>query len=443
MPMDAELARLAEHTLEAARAAGAAEVAVTISRVRFFVAKQRLGKIELLESSTSRGMSLELYADGRYSANSTSSFDAEELRGFVRECFAMTRLLAPDPHRGLADPSLYGPTRGVELDLVDPAVEALEVERRLSMLAAVEEGVAAAGGGGTVVSSTAELRTSARDTLQIHSNGFRGEHAGTSVSFGAEVTVREEGDRRPEDHCFVASRHLSDLPDPRTVGKEAAARALSRLGGAKAESRRMPLLVENRAAMRLVGSLLEPLTGASLQQRRSCFEGRLGDTIGSRALTLVDQPLIPRGLGSRTFDGDGLAARELPVIVEGRLESPFVDVYYGRKLGVAPTTASTSNLVLPPGARGLEELLAGLDEAILVTSFLGGNSNPATGDFSFGIVGDLVRHGKRERPVCEMNITGSHLSLWERLVSVGADPYRQGPWRIPSLLFDGVQFSGA
>jgi PmbA protein len=124
------------------------------------------------------------------------------------------------------------------------------------------------------------------------------------------------------------------------------------------------------------------------------------------------------------------------------LRNYYVDTYYGRKLGMAPTTARTSNLAWKLGPRSQPELLSAMGEGILVTGFLGGNSNGTTGDFSLGVRGFRVRGGRRAEPVGEMNVSGNHLELWKRLAAVGNDPYRYSAMRTPTLVFDGVQFAG-
>ena len=438
--MDPKLTKIIDIAMDHALSNGADQAAARFSRARFVDLKLREGKVESLQASTSRGLSISLYAGGRYSSNSTGLLQEDHVRKFVGACLAMTRALTPDPHRSLPEPELYGPTAGVELDLVDPAYDDLDTDGRLALAAEVEQ--AALGVSEEILSVTARVMHQAGETTQVHSNGFRGTKAGTSFYMGASVTARDKDGRRPEDHHFVGARHLSDLPAAAPVGEEAARRALDRRGAAMVPSACMPMLVENRSASRLLGSLLEPLGGGALQQKRSCFEGQLGQHIGSPLLTVTDEPLLPRALGSRTFNGEGLAARTLPLLEEGRLSSYLIDVYYGRKLGMAPTTGSTSNLVLTPGQGTLAELEAGVERGILVTSFLGGNANPATGDFSFGVSGYLLEKGQRTQAVGEMNISGNHADLWQRLEAVGADPFPYSSWRVPSLLFADVQFSG-
>jgi len=107
-----------------------------------------------------------------------------------------------------------------------------------------------------------------------------------------------------------------------------------------------------------------------------------------------------------------------------------------------PTSGSVANLIFEYGSESLEELLKHLDKGILVTGFIGGNSNSTTGDFSFGIVGQLIEKGEVVQPVNEMNISGNAREFWNRLAAMGNDPYPYSSLRMPSMLFEDVDFSG-
>jgi PmbA protein len=120
----------------------------------------------------------------------------------------------------------------------------------------------------------------------------------------------------------------------------------------------------------------------------------------------------------------------------------LINVYYGRKLERDPTSGGTSNLVVPVGSRSTDQILSSLDWGIHVDGFLGGNSNPATGRYSFGIRGTLYENGKALGSVSEMNISGSIFDLLGGFVEAADDPWMNGSCRSPSLLFDAVQFSG-
>jgi PmbA protein len=204
----------------------------------------------------------------------------------------------------------------------------------------------------------------------------------------------------------------------------------------------MTMAVDNRSAGRLLQALAGPLQAASLQQKRSFLEGKLGQELGSASLTLNDDPLLAKGFGSRLFDGEGLAARPLPIFDKGVLRSYYIDTYYGKKLQVAPTTGGSSNLVMALGTKDQAGLLAAIKDGILVTGFLGGNSNGTTGDFSLGVQGFKIRDGQVGEPVSELNISGNHLDFWKRLVAVGNDPWPYSTLLTPTLVFEGVQFAG-
>ncbi|MCA9670042.1 MAG: TldD/PmbA family protein [Myxococcales bacterium] len=431
--------KIIDDVMGMARDAGAEEVAARYGSASFVSLKQRDGEIETLQSSKSRGLSVSLFVDGRYSSNSTSFLEHDALSRFVAESLEMTRRLAPDPNRRLPEPELYGELPDVDLEMFDERGDG-DMDARKGRIAALED---AARAGEHVISATAEMTTQDSMSLRVHSNGFRGHNESTTFFLGASVTVRDDDGRRPEDYCWVGARHFADLPPPPEIGAEATRRATQRRGASKAPSARMTLVVENRIASRLLGSLLAPLGGSALQQGRSCFEGMLGEKLGSDLLDVVDDPLIPRGLASRLYDGDGLPATKRSVLTKGVLDRYFINVYYGRKLEMAPTSGSASNLLLTPGERSMDELVGGVERGVLVTSFLGGNANPATGDFSFGVGGFLIEGGQLTQPVSEMNIADNHTELWKRLSAVGNDPYPFSAWRLPTLVFDDVQFSGS
>jgi PmbA protein len=202
------------------------------------------------------------------------------------------------------------------------------------------------------------------------------------------------------------------------------------------------MVLHPRAAGSIVGRLLGPLTGGSLQQGRSFWANLVDKEVVSPLLTIVDNPLLVRGLSSRPFDGEGISAKELPIIEKGVLKNYYIDTYYGKKLGLAPTTGSPSNRVLGLGEKDLDGLISDLPEGILITSWLGGNSDGATGDFSLGVRGHLIEDGQIGAPVSEMNVTGNLLTLFQALVAVGNDPWKYSPLKAPTLVFEDVNFSG-
>jgi PmbA protein len=436
---------LLDVTRRAARLAlsrGAQEAAAGSYRARHVEVAWRDGRLEKVTEATTRGLGLDLYVDGRYASVSTSDLRPEALERFVGDAVALARTLSPDPHRRLPDPALYAGLPDVELDLVDPTHGALDAGARRAAAQAAEDAARGVPGGGAILSVTTGVTDTAGESALVHTNGFEGTRRSTDFWVSAEVTVKDPDGRRPEEYASAGGRHRADLEPPEVVGRRAAERAVARIGAVKGPSALVTLAVDARAAGRLVGALFAPLAAAAVQQKRSFLEGRVGAAVGSSRLDVRDAPLVPRGLGSRRYDGEGLPARGFPVFEQGVLRSFYVDCYYGRKLGLPPTTARTSNLAWTLSGRSQAELLAELGDGVLVTGFLGGNSNATTGDFSLGVRGFAVRGGERAEPIGEMNVSGNHLELWTRLAAVGNDPYRYSALRTPTLVFEGVQLAG-
>ena len=169
---------------------------------------------------------------------------------------------------------------------------------------------------------------------------------------------------------------------------------------------------------------------------------KLGQKIGSEGFNLQHDPHVPRGLSSHFTDSDGLPTKHLHLVKNGVLKNFFISIYNSRRLQIPVTTGSGANLIIPPGARKPEEILKDLPQAIRVEGFLGGNANPLTGDFSFGISGTLFEQGEAVQGVSEMNISGNLFTLLPKWRESASDTWKYGSCRSPSLLFEDIQFSG-
>ena len=435
-----ELLVRAQQAIESALAAGADEAFAGASRKRTVETSVRDGELERVQENTSRKLGLQVYAEGRYSTHSTTDLRPAQLQAFVEDAVALTRALEPDPHRSLPEPVLYEGRAEVDLELVDPELSGFDQERRTSWTVEMNEAVASQD---EVISATSGVYDDHVYRAAASSNGFAGTREATSIWTGTEVTLQGEGERRPEDWMWVGGRHAGGLPSAVDVSIEALARARARLGSTKGPTRKATMIVEPRAAGRLVRSLLGPATARGIQQKRSFWTDRIGQSIASDKLTVVDDPLVPRGLASRTWDGEGHATRRRTLIEAGVARELYVDTYYGRKAELAPTSGTRTNRLVLPGDKDLAGWLAEAGVAVLVTSWLGGNSDRSTGDFSFGMRGHLVSGGEVGAPVGEMNVTGNLVDLFAALVGVGSDPWRYRAVQVPTLVFEGVQFSGA
>lgn len=422
-----------------ARAAGAEGSFAWTRRERFVEYSYRDGELEKVQESTSSSLDLQLYVGGRYSSHSTN--DTGRLEAFIKETVALTRALEPDPHRALPDPALFEGRPEVDLDLVDPALAELDADTRKSWCQEINAGLRE--GEGVISASSGEYDN---HTVRagVSSNGFEGVVEATSVWMGGSAVLRGEGDKRLRGGLWVGGHHLDQrLRTPAEIAAHALEWAELKRGAEKGPTQRAVMVVDPRAASRLLRYLLRPADARSVQQGRSFLGDKVGQPIASEALTLVDDPLVVRGQSSRPFDGEGIAARRLPLIEGGVLKNLYVDTYYGAKAGLTPTTGSGSNWLVTPGDRDLAGLLSDAGSGVYVTGWLGGNADNNTGDFSFGCHGHLIEDGQVGPAVSEMNVTGNLLSLFQNLVAVGNDPWPWSSAQVGSLMFEDVQFSGA
>jgi PmbA protein len=437
-----DLMSVAQKCIDIAKKKGAREASARATRVRDVSMEWRDGNPEKIQESTTRGVSLELYVDGRYSMANTSDLRPEALETFIGDSITLAKTLAADPFRALPDPELHKNLPKVDLQLEDAAYTSVTPDQRKKIAKELEAASRGVKGSEAILSVTTGFNDTLAETYLVNSNGFSGVRRGTSFFISSQVSVKDKDGRRPEEYAYAGARHLAELPSAAVIGREAGERTMSRLGAKKSESAVLPMLVENRSAGRLVGAFGQALSGNALQQKRSFLEGKVGQQVMSEIVTISDDPLIPRAFGSRQFDNEGIVARQLAMIEKGILRNYYLDTYYSRKLKMSPTTAGTSNLNWTLGAKSKAELIKEIKDGILVTGFIGGNSNSLTGDFSLGVNGFRIRDGAIAEAVSEMNISGNHLEFWKKLAAVGNDPFPYSFLRTPTLLFEGVSFAG-
>ena len=438
--MSAELQQRAGQAVEILKAGGADDAWATATQSRDVEFNYRDGALEKVKDTTSRSLAVQVYANGRYSSHQTTDLNPDRLQGFLEEAVAITGALEPDEQRSVTPAELFADRPGVDLDLVDASVEALDRDQRMAWCETLDDN---ARQHERVISATSSVYDGTQMQASASSNGFSGVQSSTYCWLGANVTLSDRGDRRAADGFFAGSPHVADVPDAATVASTALERALVRLDSEKGPTVKATMVVDARAAAQLISRLLGPANARSVQQGRSFWAGLNGEPVFSDKLTIVDDPLIVRGLGSRHYDREGISSKVLPIVEGGVVQNIYVDTYYGRKAGMAPTTGSPSNRRVQTGDASLADLLSDAGEGVYVTSWLGGNADSTTGDFSLGLRGHMIENGVIGRPVGEMNVTGNLKDLFARLEAVGNDPYPYSATLAPSLAFTDVDFSGA
>lgn len=399
----------------------------------------RNGRMDRLQQASECGLSISLYVDGRYGIYSTNRLDRKELESFIANSIESTRHLAPDSARVLPDPARYYKGNLPDLQLFDNRFYDLSPDEKLALARATADEVM--GKDQRIVSVDTSYRDGENASYRLASNGFEGESSGTWFYLSASVSIKGEGDSRPADSWSENSLFYHALPKT-DIGTRALERVLRKSGQRKVKSGKYIMVIDPLNANRLLSPLISALYGSALQQHNSFLQGRLNTPVASPLLTLRDEPHLQGSNGARYFDNEGVATAPRLVFEEGILRTYFIDTYHALKMGMPPTVSTPSILILQPGNQSLDALIADVPSGILVTGFNGGNCNSSTGNFSYGIEGFLIENGRLTHPINEMNVTGNMTDLWNALIAVGNDPMTNRSWRIPSLVFEGVSFSG-
>lgn len=430
---------LAKWAMNHALESGAQQVSVSIANSQSSSVEVREEKIDKLEQAIQNSLSIRLFVDGKYSAHSTSRLKKEELTRFIEEAIEGTKFLSEDKFRTLPEPELYYKGGGKNLESLDENFSNIDPKDKIDLAFAAEKEVL--NKDERIISVSSSYYDGLNERVMVTSNGFEGDTANSYYGLYTNVSVKGDGDARPEFGWGESAIKYNKLKKDGT-GTTALKRAVEKIGAEKIESGTMPMLVENRVVGRIFGPLVNALNGSAIQQKNSFLIDKIDEKVASPKLTLTDDPFIVGGRGSRLFDGEGLATKKRVVFDKGVLKTYYIDTYYGKKLEMAPNGGSTTNLVFETGSKDLNGLVASIKKGIFVTGFNGGNCNGTTGDFSYGIEGFLVENGKLVKPVTEMNITGNMLKLWSNIGEVGNDIKDDSSWRCPSILFKDVDFSG-
>lgn len=422
--------------------AGVDQACIQLNHIRTFFLGTKNRDVDLLKEKDSVQLILRLFLKQRYGTFSTSDLDPARVSSFIKQSADMVKITDPDEAHGLPEKSFIGPLPRQSLTLCDEALvgskrsEAPGVSRMMSD--------AAFSASSQVMHVETQFDEKHTRSVTCTTDGFWGSSERTLLGIGCSAHILD-GVKKQSEWAYGCFRFWKDRLQPETMGALATERALARKGARPQSTGHYELLIHNECGNMLVNHFMRAFLGSAIYRNMSCLQDKLGKRIGSDRLTLIDDPFVPKALGSQLYDDEGMVARKRPIIEAGVLQSFYYDSYWARKHRVQPTTGSYSNLVFAQGRRNLDEMVKSMSRGILITGFIGGNFNPTTGDFSIGIRGRLVEQGKLSKPIAEMNLASNVIEFLGKLNEVGSDPYVFSHASIytPTLRFGDVLISGA
>ncbi len=423
--------------------------AVGIETTEFHV-EVRLGEVEKLQEAASRGIGLRALYQGRQASCSTSDVSLKAIDELIATAVEMAKLTSVDEAATL--PAREELAKEVaDLGLYDAAIAELPTERKIEMALAAEE--AARGFDSRIANSEGSAcSTTTGQSILVTSAGFAGEYRG-SVCGLMVAPIAKEGDQMQVAGWGDRQRRLAALDSPEGIGREAARRALRKLGARKVATQEVPVVFESEAAEDLLGDLFLAIDGTSIFRRASFLVGQMGEMIASSQLSVVDDGTMRGAVGSRPFDGEGLASRRTVVIEDGVLKNYLLNTYTARKLGLSSTAnaargltgapaVGVSNFFIVPGVYPRDEMIASVKNGFYVTEMIGFGFNPVTGDYSRGAAGWWIEDGQLAFPVEEITVAGNFREMLRGIEMIGNDLRFRGKIAAPTIKIDRMMVSG-
>jgi PmbA protein len=453
---ETSLQELAEFVVSRALLAGASDAEVTIREGDEFSTTVRLGEVETLKESGSRGIGLRVLTDAengyRVASTSSSDFTPEGIEHLVKGAVALARVTSVDAFAGLAEAGEFGKLSG-DLGLYHEDVYSLPIEQRIAW-ARRAEAAAMAVDTRLVNSDGASFDAATGRRVFANSRGFVGEYRSSYCSIATSPIAQGANGEMQRDYWWSQARAFRNLEQPEEIGREAARRTLRMLDARRVATQQAPVVFAPEVARGLAGAVFDAAAGDAIYRGASIFAGKLGEEVAASSVTVVDDGTIPGGFGTSPFDAEGLPSRRTVIVEKGVLRSYVLNTYAGRKLGMKSTGNAgrglagnpyldAGNLFLEAGTQTAEEIIRGVERGLYVTRMLGQGVNLVTGDYSRGAAGLWIENGEFQYPVHEITIAGNLREMLRNITAIGSDLVFRGATAAPTLRVDGMTIAGA
>ena len=452
-----DLESLAADVVALAMKAGASDAEAVVREGDEFSVNVRLGEVETLKESGSRGLGLRVFLGKRSASASTSDLTADGVRQLVDGALALARVTEEDPFNGLPEADQFGSLSG-DLHLYFDDVYSLAGPERIEWARRAEAAAMAADPRITNSDGGSFDAATGRKVL-ANSRGFVGGYRTSYAGVSAAPLAMDANGQMQRDGWWSSARRMGDLESPEAIGKEAARRTVRRLGARRVPTQCVPIVFSPEVSRSLIGAVFEAAAGDGIWRHASFLAGKLGEQIAGADMTIIDDNfmLLPNGsggFGTSPFDGEGLPSRRTVVVEQGVLRNYLLNTYAARKLGMKSTHNASrglagtpgigcGNLYLEPGSLTPQEIIGGVQAGLYVTSLMGHGVNVVTGDYSRGATGLWIENGELTHAVEEVTIAGNLAEMLRHVTAIGSDLKFRGSVASPTLRIDGMTIAGA
>ena len=435
------LKQIAEDILIQTKHSGASDAEVSISSGQGYSTTVRLGKVESINQQQAKSLDVTVYFGKKMGTASTADFSKKSLHLTIAKACHIANFTNQDRYAGLADPSLMAHNYP-DLDLYHPwqitIPQAIELAKKYE-----EAGLTYA----KQITNSEGTTINSKESYNVYANtnNFLGHYPTTLHSVSTSLIAQNKSQMQ-RDGDYTVSRVPKLLTATKPLGQNAAKLTLRRLGARHIKTQECPVIFEAAIAKSLIGHLLSAASGSHLYNKTSFLSQCLGKQVLAPHLSLDEQPLLPKALGSAAFDNEGVATTAQKIAENGKLVRYLLDSYAGRKLKMQTTgnAGGYYNIFLTTKNKEIDltTLLQEMNKGLLVIELLGQGINLTTGDYSRGAFGFWVENGHIQYPVEGFTIAGNLKDMLGNIVAMSNDIDKRDTIFTGSLLIPKMHIGG-
>jgi PmbA protein len=431
-----------------AQRSGAAEAEAYLEIVNFTEARVRQSEVEFLTQSAVQGVGVRVFVDSKVGFSTTTDLRPNVLDELVRRTILLAGENAPRDENRLPDEQL--PLLS-DLEIYDESVARLRTPDLITMARKSEEHAFA-------TDKRVQATRLARAGMAVGAVHFTNTYVPyqtfrTTTCWAGVTAIATEGGAKRQGTFDDHRRSLLDLNTPERIGRKAAERAVSALGAKPVPTTTAPVVFEADAAGRLLAGLVPAFSAANVLEQRSFLADKLNQAIASPLLTVVDDGLLRRGLGTRPFDGEGVQQRRTVLVDRGTLVKFLNTATTARRMNARLTgnairsydslpAVGPTNLYVASGSSTPEKMIAATPRGLLVTELAGFGIDTVSGAYSQQVVGRWIEKGVLGAAVEGVTVAGNLAEMLRGIDAVGKDLEHRDNVSAPSLRFRELTIAG-
>ena len=399
----------------------------------------RLSNVETLQYHVDTSFNVSVYI-GKNKGQATSvDLSKASLKNAIESACLIAKYTQEDPFNGLA-PSERMAWDTPNLDLYYPwsldAKKSIEIAKECEQIALEQSEINNSDG--------AELSSFEGESVYANSNGLIANLKSSRHSLYCSL-IAKRGDEMQTAYEYSVAIDSNDLTAPSKIGLEAARLAQEKLGSRHLGPQKCPIIFTSRQSSGIFSQLLGALSGSRQYKKTSFLLESLGDKVLPESISIYEDPLKLKTLGSRAFDQDGVLKKKQFFVEEGIVSSYLMGQYSANQMGLESTAnaGGVSNCCVNSNFDGgITELTKSMDRGLIVTDLMGHGVNATTGDYSRGASGFWVENGEIKYPVSGITIAGNLKDMLKNIVSIASDVDFRSNLKVGSTLISEMTISG-